>query len=151
FRTSNGCANKKKMPLPPRNPRYSGDPTLVDMAQRLSLLRFIGLGAIIFALVVGSSATSYVVEPGTRGIKVTLGRPADQFLPEGFGFKAPFITTIVPINVRQKTQGVTAQCFSSDLQQIVMDLRVLYRVPEQSVVEIYRKYAGDPFDSLIAP
>jgi prohibitin 2 len=27
----------------------------------------------------------------------------------------------------------------------------MYRVPEESVVEIYRKYAGDPFDSLIAP
>ncbi len=32
-----------------------------------------------------------------------------------------------------------------------MDLRVLYRVPEDSVVTIYKQYAGDPFDSLIAP
>lgn len=32
-----------------------------------------------------------------------------------------------------------------------MDLRVLYRVPEESVVQIYKEYAGDPFDSLIAP
>ena len=32
-----------------------------------------------------------------------------------------------------------------------MDLQVLYRVPEASVVQIYQGYAGDPFDSLIAP
>jgi len=32
-----------------------------------------------------------------------------------------------------------------------MDLRVLYRVPEASVVQIYKQFAGDPFDSLIAP
>jgi prohibitin 2 len=32
-----------------------------------------------------------------------------------------------------------------------MELRVLYRVPEASVVKIYQGYAGDPFDSLIAP
>ncbi|HEX9047869.1 MAG TPA: prohibitin family protein [Verrucomicrobiae bacterium] len=31
------------------------------------------------------------------------------------------------------------------------ELRVLYRVPESSVVKIYQQYAGDPFDSLIAP
>jgi prohibitin 2 len=123
----------------------------VDMGGRLALLRLIGLAAIIFAVIVGSTSTTYVVEPGTRGIKVTLGKPADRFLPEGFGFKTPFVTSIVPVNVRQKTQGVRAECFSSDLQQVVVDLRVLYRVPEQSVVEIYRKYAGDPFDSLIAP
>jgi len=30
-------------------------------------------------------------------------------------------------------------------------VRVLYRVPESSVVQIYKEFAGDPFDSLIAP
>jgi prohibitin 2 len=61
------------------------------------------------------------------------------------------VTTIVPVNIRQKTQGLRADCFSSDLQQVTTDLRVLYRVPEESVVQIYKQYAGDPFDSLIAP
>ena len=32
-----------------------------------------------------------------------------------------------------------------------MDLRVLYRIPEVSVVQIYQGFAGDPFDSLVAP
>jgi prohibitin 2 len=106
---------------------------------------------LVFGAVLCLSSTSYVVQPGTRGIKVTLGKAEDKFLPEGFGLKAPFITTIVPVNVRQRTQAVKAECFSSDLQQIVADVRVLYRVPEQSVVQIYKQYAGDPFDSLIAP
>lgn len=118
---------------------------------RTSLLRLLGLGVLVFAFVVGSSTTTYVVEPGTRGIKVTLGKAADKFLPQGLGFKAPFITTIVPVNIRQRTETVRAECFSSDLQQVILDLRVLYRVPEESVVEIYKKFAGDPFDSLIAP
>jgi prohibitin 2 len=33
----------------------------------------------------------------------------------------------------------------------MVDLRVLYRIPEDSVVQIYKQYAGDPFDSLVAP
>jgi len=117
----------------------------------LFLPRLIAVGGVVFALVVAASTCTYLVEPGTRGIKVTLGKAADQFLPEGFGFKAPFITTIVPVNIRQRTMPVRAECFSSDLQQVTLDLRVLYRVPEQSVVQIYKQYAGDPFDSLIAP
>ena len=113
--------------------------------------KLIGAGLLVFALVLLGSSSSYMVDPGTRGIKVTLGKTAEQFLPEGFGFKAPFITTIVPVNIRQKTMPVKADCFSSDLQQVSLEVRVLYRVPESSVVQIYKEFAGDPFDSLIAP
>lgn len=113
--------------------------------------RLIGVAVLVFVLLIVSAASSYVIEPGTRGLKVTLGKTADGFLPEGFGMKAPFITSIVTVNIRQKTQAVSADCFSSDLQQVKIDLRVLYRVPEAAVVQIYREFAGDPFDSLIAP
>jgi len=119
--------------------------------QRTSLAILVVGAALVFAFIVLSSSATYVVQPGTRGIKVTLGKAADQFLPEGFGWKTPFATTVVPVNIRQQTQTVKADCFSSDLQQVVTDLRVLYRVPEQSVVQIYKQFAGDPFDSLIAP
>jgi prohibitin 2 len=32
-----------------------------------------------------------------------------------------------------------------------MEVHVLYRVPERSVVKIFQEYAGEPFDNLIAP
>ena len=115
------------------------------------LPRLIGVAVVIFLLLIAMSATSYVIEPGTRGLKVTLGKTDDHFLPEGFGFKAPFVTSIVRVNIQQITQPVKADCFSSDLQQVKIDLRVLYRVPEAAVIQIYREFAGDPFDSLIAP
>lgn len=141
------------MPTPPRNPRppFSGGALPVSDLSRAALAKFIGAGVLVFVLVIVASTTTYVVEPGQRGIKVTLGKAADQFLPEGFGLKSPFITTIVPVDVRQKTESVKADCFSSDLQQVSVELRVLYRIPESSVVQIYRQYAGNPFDSLIAP
>jgi len=138
---------------PPRMPRppYPNAGPYDNPMNRMFVPRLVGLAVVVFILIIIGSTATYVVEPGTRGIKVTLGKAADQFLPEGFGFKTPFITTIVPVNVRQKTMPLRADCFSSDLQQVVMELRVLYRVPEQSVVQIYKQYAGDPFDSLIAP
>lgn len=117
----------------------------------LSVPKLIGVAILAFVLLLVASASSYVIEPGTRGLKVTLGKTAEDFLPAGFGFKAPFVTSIVTVNVRQRTQPVKADCFSSDLQQVKIDLRVLYRVPESAVVQIYRQFAGDPFDSLIAP
>ncbi len=116
-----------------------------------SIARLIGIAIIVFVVIIVGSTSSYVVQPGYRGVEVTLGKVSPAFKPEGFGLKTPFITTIVPVSIRQQTKPMPAECYSSDLQQVKMDLRVLYRIPEGSVVKIFQQFAGDPFDSLIAP
>lgn len=116
-----------------------------------TIAKLTGIAILIFVLVIALSSASFVVDPGYRGVEVTLGKVSPVFKPEGFGWKSPFITHIVPVTIRQQTRDLKAPCYSSDLQQVNMDLRVLYRVPESSVVKIYQGYAGDPFDSLIAP
>ncbi len=113
--------------------------------------KLIGIGIIILVVIVAASQSTYVVEPGFRGVEVTLGKVSDQFKPEGFGSKSPFVTHIVSIPVRQLASALAAECYSSDLQQVNISLRVLYRIPESSVVRIYKEFSGDPFDSLIAP
>lgn len=119
------------------------------MAPQLGKL--IGIGILIIVLVVAAAQATFVVEPGFRGVEVTLGKVSDRFKPEGFGTKSPFITHIVNIPVRQLTRPLSAECYSSDLQQVNIALRVLYRIPEASVVRIYKEFAGDPFENLIAP
>ena len=116
-----------------------------------TVAKLIGVAILIFVIVIAASTSTYVVDPGYRGVEVTLGKVSPVFKPQGFGYKTPFITTIVPVPIRQQTRAVQAACYSSDLQQVNMDLQVLFRVPEASVVQIYQGYAGDPFDSLIAP
>lgn len=116
-----------------------------------SLGKLIGSVIIILVLVIAASQATYVIEPGTRGVLVTLGKVSPAALPEGFGTKSPFISHITPVPVRQQTRELPAECYSSDLQQVNMQLRVLFRIPEASVVKIYQEFAGDPFDSLVAP
>lgn len=116
-----------------------------------TVAKLIGVAILIFAILIAISTSSYVVQPGDRGVEVTLGKVSPVFKPQGFGFKTPFIATIVPVTIRQQTREVLAACYSSDLQQVNLNLRVLYRIPEASVVQIYQGYAGDPFDSLVAP
>lgn len=111
------------------------------------------LGAIatagIFALL-AFFGSFYVIDPGERGIVVTLGK-VSTVSQEGLGLKTPFLSDVVRVSVRQITEGLEAQAFSADLQQVNTSLKILYRIPESSVVEIYQKYSGNPFDSLIAP
>lgn len=106
---------------------------------------------IIFILIIAASSATYVVEPGHRGVEVTLGKVSPAFKPEGFGMKLPFVTHIEPQLIRQQTAKMEADCYSSDLQQVKIAVRVLFRVPQASVVTIFRDYYGDAFDSLIKP
>jgi prohibitin 2 len=116
-----------------------------------TVARLIGVAILIFVAILMASSGTYVVQPGYRGVEVTMGRVSSAFKPEGFGLKAPLITSIHPISVRQQTAEDKAECYSSDLQQINIELRVLFRIPEASVVKLFQAYYGEPFESIIAP
>lgn len=116
-----------------------------------ALLRPVGVAILVFVAIILGSTGTYIVQPGFRGVEVTLGKVTPKFKSEGFGFKTPFITHIQPVSIRQQTRLMPAECYSSDLQQVKMEVNVLYRIPEESVVRIFQEYAGDPFDSLMAP
>ena len=113
--------------------------------------KLIGYGIALLFVIIFISGLTYIIPPGHRGVIVTMGKVAPHFSPEGLGFKMPFITSVEPISIRQQTKSATADCYSSDLQQIRVELRVLYRVPESMVVKIFQDYSGDAFDSLISP
>lgn len=116
-----------------------------------TVARLVGVALLLFAVVVMAASGTYVIQPGHRGVQVTMGEVSPIFRPEGFGVKMPLVTEIHPVSVRQQTREDQADCYSSDLQQIKVDLRVLFRIPEASVVPLFRDYDGDPFDSLVAP
>jgi len=127
------------------------DPTeefLRNIANNRKVLKF-GFVALAIAIVVIGG--SFIIPPGHRGVLVTMGKVSPVFAPEGLGFKLPFVTTVIPISVRQQTTVANTECYSSDLQQINVEMKVLYRIPESMIVKMFRDYYGDPFDSLIAP
>jgi len=116
-----------------------------------TIARWIGIGLLIFVAAIMASSGTYVVQPGFRGVEVTLGKVSPAFKPDGFGLKVPLITAIHPTSIRQQTAEDTAECYSSDLQQVRVNLRVLYRIPEASVVKLFQNYYGEPFETLVAP
>lgn len=92
-----------------------------------------------------------IVDPGNRGVKVYLGEVSPNVLPEGLVWHQPLLTSVHQVSVRQQTKSMKSEDYSSDLQQVTHDIKVLYRIPEQNVVAIFQKYSGDPWDSLIEP
>ena len=113
--------------------------------------RIAGVALLIFAAILMAFSGTYAIQPGYRGVEVIMGKVTTDPKKEGFGLKAPLITSIYPVSVRQQTEEAQADCYSSDLQQVHIELRVLYKIPESSVVTLFRDYEGSPFDTLIAP
>lgn len=129
--------------------RRPGPPVIRISPKALASL--IGGALLLFFLVLAGSQLTTVVEPGSRGVRVTLGKVAERFENEGFLFKAPFVTHIHQVSIRQQTVELKTECYSADLQQVQATMRILFRVPEASVVTLFRDYSGDPLPSLIAP
>lgn len=107
--------------------------------------------AVVLFVVLFFFSSYYIVNPGHRGVLVTLGSVSQDFKNEGLGFKIPLISKVIEFPVKQITANSTAECYSSDLQQINITLAALYRIPEVSVVTLYRQYAGNAFEALIEP
>lgn len=116
-----------------------------------NLQRSVAIAIALFILVVLAAGGTFIIPPGHRGVLVTMGKVSQVFAPEGLGFKPPLITTVLPISIRQQTKTTQADCYSSDLQQINVELKILYRIPESSVVKMFQDFSGDPFDSLVSP
>ncbi len=116
-----------------------------------AMAALVGGGVLLFFLVLAGSQMTAVVEPGNRGVRVTLGRVSEAFEKEGFLIKPPFVTRIHQVSIRQQTVELKTECYSADLQQVQATMRILFRIPEASVVSIFRDYSGDPLPSLITP
>jgi prohibitin 2 len=104
----------------------------------------------VVLLMLTQSCVCTVVDPGNRGVQVEFGEVKPRILPEGLSQKALF-ASVTEISVRQQIAKLDATCFSSDLQQVQIHAKVMYRVPENNVIKVFRDYRGDPFDSLVSP
>ncbi|HYC55266.1 MAG TPA: prohibitin family protein [Candidatus Binatia bacterium] len=134
------------------DPNKGISPRLLGPETNPPYLRYLpALGLLLLAVAFVLYSSTYIVPPGHRGVEVRLGRVVPEFRAEGFGLKSPFVTQIYPVSIRQQTRDLTAECYSSDLQQVNAVVNVLVRIPERSVVRIFQEYSGDPFDNLVAP
>jgi prohibitin 2 len=111
---------------------------------------FVVLAVIILVIAFLSNGT-YIINPGERGVAITMGQADPAARQPGFGIKLPFITTVIPMDVRIQSGQITADCFSSDLQQVTAEVTVNYHIPEEDVVSDYTNYQQNLFDGIVNP
>lgn len=107
---------------------------------------------------------SFVLIPtGSRGVVTKLGKATGQVMNPGLNFKIPWITDVVPINVRTQvvkfdngqregdnTESSSMFTASKDLQDVQIASVTQYHIKEDSVVDIFSKYgSGNAYRSNV--
>jgi len=113
-------------------------------------LLVVAVALVVFLLILIGDMV-YTIQPGDRGVAITLGKADSQFRPPGFGFKYPFITRVVPISVRVQSASFTATCFSSDLQNVSAKITVNYHITEDKAVTICTQYNQNILEGIVQP
>lgn len=114
-----------------------------------SPFRYVGLGiaAVLTFIMVSCSGT--IVDPGHRGVKVTLGKVSPTPLDEGLHFNVPIIQQIRELDVRTLRWSDTTQAYTKDVQQADVAFTVTYSLEPSYAVEMFRTVGTDWADKLI--
>lgn len=100
----------------------------------------------IFGLV---NATT-IVDAGTRGVVKTFGEVTGVF-DEGLHFRAPFVTTVVPVDVKTQRLISESSAASRDLQIVTTQVVLNYRVDPEQVGTLVREIGTDYEAKIIDP
>ena len=80
-----------------------------------------------------------IVDPGERGVMVTLGKTSDSVLNEGLHLKFPFISSIKTMNIRIHKSEDKSEAATKDLQQVVATIALNWTINPDSVGKMLRE------------
>lgn len=109
----------------------------------------IGIGIFFVLLIVFNGM--YTVNEGERGVILRLGSVQGVAEP-GLNIKVPFINSVEFMSVRDtKHEFESVSSYSKDVQEAILKLSVIYRVPEDKVDEVYARFGTDYFARVVEP
>jgi prohibitin 2 len=112
-------------------------------------LRFIRIAAIALLVILFASCSATVVDPGHRGVRITLGKVSPAPLEEGLHFKIPMLQQIRQLDVRTLRWAEVTQSYTKDVQQADVSFTLTYSLEPAYAVEMYRTVGADWAEKLI--
>ncbi len=110
----------------------------------------IGIIVVVLLGILGFNSFT-IVNAGHRGVVVQLGAVQPNVLGEGIHFKAPFIQTVIPVEVRvQKTEN-SAVSASRDLQNVTTTIAVNYHLNPDAVNKLYQDVGLGYSERIVNP
>lgn len=107
------------------------------------------LALAVFAVAVFLSSLT-VVPTGYTGILTTFGRVEERTISAGAHFILPWQNVVKMDNRTQKVQ-ISTDAFSSDIQQVDLQLSVNFCIDQETAQELYRTVGINYYDNVMYP
>jgi regulator of protease activity HflC (stomatin/prohibitin superfamily) len=89
----------------------------------------------------------YTVDQGERAVLLRWGQAVATEDP-GLHFKMPFVEDVVKMSVREQKESFETEAYSQDQQPARVQVSVNYRLPENSVLDVYSRL-GENYPSIL--
>lgn len=93
----------------------------------------------------------YIVSPGHRGVKVTLGKVEQRSFANGLGVKWPFISKVIQMDVRTQKMAEKTTSYTSDVQTAVLEYVFTYDLNPETVHVLYETVGRDYESKKVVP
>lgn len=109
-----------------------------------------GIVSLILAGVLFLISLVGFVPTGYTGILVTFGAVSDKTLSAGINIKAPWQSIVKMDNRTQKVE-IDTSAFSSDIQQVDLQISINYCIDQQTAQTLYRTVGRNYYDNVMLP
>lgn len=110
----------------------------------------IGIILLVVVILFFAFAPYVIVPAGHTGVVVTMGKVSDNVLSDGLNFKLPWQNVIMVDNRAQKA-SLRTQAFSSDIQQVEINVSVNYSVDRETSQNLYKNVGVNYYDTVMLP
>ncbi len=108
----------------------------------------VALGIIVLITVLSSFI---IINPGERGVKVTLGTMSSDVLTEGLHFKLPFVQNVQIVDVKTQKAEYESNSASKDLQSVASIVAINYNPEPSSVGRLLSEIGSNYEFKIIKP
>lgn len=112
--------------------------------------RLAGIVSLILAGVLFLISLVGFVPTGYTGILITFGAVSDKTLSAGLNIKAPWQSIVRMDNRTQKVE-IDTSAFSSDIQQVDLQMSINYCIDQQTAQTLYRTVGRNYYDNVMLP
>ena len=91
------------------------------------------------------------LEPGERGVMVTMGTVHKDLVKPGITIFNPLTDDVHVYSIKQYTVPGEVVPLTKDQQPITINYRVRYHIPEDRILDLYQNYSGRLFPTLVDP
>ena len=106
--------------------------------------------SVVLAVVIIVASCLAMVPTGYTGILTSFGKVEDRTIPSGISLVAPWQKVIKMDNRTQKVQ-IQTSAFSSDIQQVDVQLSVNYCIDQETAQVLYRTVGTNYYENIMFP